>query len=173
MTTIPNFKWQNLNEIRNVHLSKFLPPLIPVEAEVGSGSPCWCLFSVLHIQVAQETWKQGKQIVLVCSGRGFSGMLLAPSARGFIIKMLIKIPTFLSLSHPWPCAAFCFLRKVPGCCSAENGNSPGIPGKLGVSPKPPALERQEGHQHPSKLDWERPGRTGVSQKRESSAAQDL
>lgn len=59
MTTIPHFKWQNLSEIKNVHLPKFLPPLIPLEAEVGSGSP----FSVLHMQVAQETWKQGKQTV--------------------------------------------------------------------------------------------------------------
>lgn len=55
MTTIPNFKWQNPNEITNVHLSKFLPPLIPLEAEVGSGSPCWVPFPVPHIQVAQET----------------------------------------------------------------------------------------------------------------------
>lgn len=127
------------HEITNVHLSKFLPPLLPLEAEVGSGSPCWAPFSVLHIQVAQETWKQGKQIVLVWSRRGVSGMLPAPSAHGFIIRMLIKIPTFLSLSHPWPSAAFCFLRKVPGYCSAEDGSSPGIPGKVGVSPKPPAL----------------------------------
>lgn len=26
MTTIPNVKWQNLHEIKNVHLSQFLPP---------------------------------------------------------------------------------------------------------------------------------------------------
>lgn len=49
------------------------------------------------------------------------------------IKTLIKIPAFLSLSHPWPCAAFCLLRTVPGYCSAESGSSPGLPGEPGVT----------------------------------------
>lgn len=102
------------------------------------------------------------------------------------IKTLIKIPAFLSLSHPWLSAAFCFLRKVPGYRSAGNGNSPGILENWEIQENwgchqnllvwvlcAATGEREEGRQHPSKVGWERPRGTGVPQKREFSAAQHL
>lgn len=161
VATIPKFKWLNLNYIKNVHLSKFLPPLIPLEAEVGGGSPCWCPFSVLHVQVAEETRKTnsfGVQWKRCLRNASCSICPWIPPP-----KLSLKYQHSYLSHTPWPSAAFCFFRKVPGYCSAENGSSPGIPGKLGVSPKPPVPQDREGGSPTShrtgrgQKDWCSPG----------------
>lgn len=82
-------------------------------------SPCCTHSGSSRNMETRKTNSFGVQALEEVSQECFLLHLLMDSS----LTMLIKIPAFLSLSHPWPSAAFGFLEKVPGYRGAESGNS--------------------------------------------------
>ena len=143
-------------------LSKFLPLLIPLEAEVCSGFPCWRRFSVVHMleKSSSRNTKTREANSLVCMHWSSCLINASYSICSWIhpSKCLLKYQhSYLAHSLGLLLPFACFLKKAPGYLSAKKDNSFLDLRKIGgftswrsaCSMLPE--QREEGRQSPSRL----------------------